>query len=652
MQVAESCSDGWSGRTSMKYDFSGKVLVSVEEHTSPGGTTDRLTLQNTYDDRGRILQSSAEMNGAVLSAAYSYDDLGRMVVKNLNGSDAEDRFSYNLQGWLTSIVSGNGGSIDICNRAIQYYDNSGNPMYGGKISSLYASHYGAASFFTDYSYDNLGRLESETRKTGYSGTIPFSADRYNYDRNGNIISVSHRSGTEIEAITETCFRTGNMLNRLLIEDEDEDPEQFTYDMNGAVTYDGYTHCTITYNVLGKPCTIEFEDGSTRENYYLSDGTKISYLLDDSLESTLHYRGSMVYKSEWDEIEDIVSERLESVAHPEGRFFASSYTSSGQPVLKNWHYVTDQVGSVVAVVDMDMMAEEDEDAAVERSEYYSYGKRVGHPAFPKVSGNRHRFNGKEEITNDASPYIDYGARTYSPALRGWLSPDPLADKYFDLSPYAFCAGDPVNVVDTDGRKVKASSASAQENIKMTLTPKEAMRIYFNKEGFLSIRWPNKSNHNSRNYLALKTLSESNIIYTFDVCDSYTNGEGTTKTFVDSKARGTIGITLIPGANEDPSPDNDVHILTSSSLNKLGQVKNTAHEGYGHAFFFELQRQGQDVSPFHHFDPISVGQEWVDYLGTYITVNGRIETNMLLDEQIKNSVHEAELNCLLHQNNHQH
>ncbi|MBQ7750459.1 MAG: L,D-transpeptidase family protein, partial [Bacteroidales bacterium] len=52
--------------------------------------------------------------------------------------------------------------------------------------------------------------------------------------------------------------------------------------------------------------------------------------------------------------------------------------------------------------------------------------------------------------DASPYIDYGARTYSPALRGWLSPDPLADKYFDLSPYAFCAGDPVNVVDPDGR----------------------------------------------------------------------------------------------------------------------------------------------------------------------------------------------------------
>jgi len=204
-------------------------------------------------------------------------------------------------------------------------------------------------------------------------------------------------------------------------------------------------------VLGKPCTIEFEDGSTRENYYLSDGTKISYLLDDSLESTLHYRGSMVYKSEWDEIEDIVSERLESVAHPEGRFFASSYTSSGQPVLKNWHYVTDQVGSIVAVVDMDMMAAEDEDAAVERSEYYAYGRRVGHPAFPKVSGNRHRFNGKEEITDDASPYIDYGARTYSPALRGWLSPDPLADKYFDLSPYAFCADDPVNVVDPDGKE---------------------------------------------------------------------------------------------------------------------------------------------------------------------------------------------------------
>ena len=33
---------------------------------------------------------------------------------------------------------------------------------------------------------------------------------------------------------------------------------------------------------------------------------------------------------------------------------------------------------------------------------------------------------------------------------FLSMDPLAEKYYHLSPYAYCAGDPVNFVDPDGR----------------------------------------------------------------------------------------------------------------------------------------------------------------------------------------------------------
>ena len=48
-----------------------------------------------------------------------------------------------------------------------------------------------------------------------------------------------------------------------------------------------------------------------------------------------------------------------------------------------------------------------------------------------------------------PYTDFGARHYSPALRRWLVPDPMSEKYYDVSPYAYCAGDPVNMVDVDG-----------------------------------------------------------------------------------------------------------------------------------------------------------------------------------------------------------
>ena len=467
IQVAESASDGWTGRTSNKYDFSGNVLLSVEEHTSPEGRVERLTLQNTYDDRGRILSTNASMNGTSLLTTYSYDDLGRLACKYLNGYDMVETFSYNLQGWLTEMVAGNGGSIDICDRSLHYYDNASAPRYGGTISSLFASHYGASSYRTDYGYDNLGRLVSEVKKTGTSGTIPFSEDHFSYDTNGNLTLATRRSGTEIEAKTESYSRVGNRIDWLLIADEDEDPDQFTYDMNGAVTYDGNAHCWITNNVLGIVGEMLFEDGSFRGNRYLADGTKFACIDNDDYGTGLVYRGSMVYRSDWDEDLEDYAEHFESAAHPEGRFFAESFTPSGQPVLSSWHYVTDHLGSTVALVDMDMMAAEDEDAASERNEFSAYGSRIGDPTLPRNPDNRYRFNGKEEVEDTPAPYIDYGARVYSPTIRQWLSPDPLADKYPDISPYAFCNNDPVNRVDPQGDSIAVLKKDKGEHIALLI-----------------------------------------------------------------------------------------------------------------------------------------------------------------------------------------
>ena len=64
------------------------------------------------------------------------------------------------------------------------------------------------------------------------------------------------------------------------------------------------------------------------------------------------------------------------------------------------------------------------------------------------------NGKEAQNPDFSTgYTDFGARQYSPSLRRWMTPDPLSEKYYGTSPYAFCNNNPVNLVDPDGRKVR-------------------------------------------------------------------------------------------------------------------------------------------------------------------------------------------------------
>ena len=60
-------------------------------------------------------------------------------------------------------------------------------------------------------------------------------------------------------------------------------------------------------------------------------------------------------------------------------------------------------------------------------------------------------GKEaQIPDFTTGYTDFGARQYSPTLRRWMTPDPLSEKYYGVSPYAFCNNNPVNFVDPDGR----------------------------------------------------------------------------------------------------------------------------------------------------------------------------------------------------------
>ena len=51
------------------------------------------------------------------------------------------------------------------------------------------------------------------------------------------------------------------------------------------------------------------------------------------------------------------------------------------------------------------------------------------------------------------YTYFGARYMDHELMTmWLSVDPLADKYPGISPYAYCAWNPVKLVDPDGREV--------------------------------------------------------------------------------------------------------------------------------------------------------------------------------------------------------
>ena len=50
------------------------------------------------------------------------------------------------------------------------------------------------------------------------------------------------------------------------------------------------------------------------------------------------------------------------------------------------------------------------------------------------------------------WYDYGARRYDPAFCQFTQMDPLCEQYPHLSPYAYCAGNPVNAIDPDGQRI--------------------------------------------------------------------------------------------------------------------------------------------------------------------------------------------------------
>ena len=59
-----------------------------------------------------------------------------------------------------------------------------------------------------------------------------------------------------------------------------------------------------------------------------------------------------------------------------------------------------------------------------------------------------FTGKERDSETGFSY--FGARYYdSDLMTGWLSVDPMADKYPNMSPYAYCGWNPIGLIDTNG-----------------------------------------------------------------------------------------------------------------------------------------------------------------------------------------------------------
>jgi len=80
-------------------------------------------------------------------------------------------------------------------------------------------------------------------------------------------------------------------------------------------------------------------------------------------------------------------------------------------------------------------------------YYPFGMTFGEGI--DNSDNRYKYNGKELDRMHGLDLYDYGARHYDAAIGRWGVIDPHVENYYSISPYAYCANNPIRFVDPTG-----------------------------------------------------------------------------------------------------------------------------------------------------------------------------------------------------------
>ena len=76
----------------------------------------------------------------------------------------------------------------------------------------------------------------------------------------------------------------------------------------------------------------------------------------------------------------------------------------------------------------------------------------------------KFGGKELEREGGADFYDFEARRLDFALGRFTSPDPLCEQTPEVSPYAYCAADPVNFIDPTGMTIEYGDSVTDEQRK--------------------------------------------------------------------------------------------------------------------------------------------------------------------------------------------
>ena len=138
------------------------------------------------------------------------------------------------------------------------------------------------------------------------------------------------------------------------------------------------------------------------------------------------------------------------------------TDPTTPQAGDTHYeLTNHLGNVMAVIS-DTASTTAEPTVVSLSDYYPFG--MTEPGRSWNSGDyRFGYTGHEKENDLAEGVYTTEYRLLDTRLGRWMSVDKLAGDYTWMSPYNYCDGNPVMMVDPDGKRIKKGLNKAASNL---------------------------------------------------------------------------------------------------------------------------------------------------------------------------------------------
>ena len=208
--------------------------------------------------------------------------------------------------------------------------------------------------------------------------------------------------------------------------------------------------SIRYNLLNQPDTVQFENGNRIVYLYYAGGERAgavttTYSTPISVPLDSVYLGEDPHFDMWEHRHGNLFYKMGSPSRLlfDDGFFELAERHGGLISQIPYVFVRDHLGSVRLVCNGNT------GEVVQSLEYLPSGVIFRSRNFDRQP---YRFTGKELLSAHGLDWYDSGARMQEFHIPRFTTMDPLCEKYYSISPYAYCNNNPVKYIDPDGRDI--------------------------------------------------------------------------------------------------------------------------------------------------------------------------------------------------------